>query len=109
MLQEISLIDYVFKLIDKLPILYINWLAMESRESVDLDLQKFWYIIKRRWLPATCILTISVGAAALLGSFKKPVFEAQGKLLIKKVNQTSALTGLGQGIGQLEGLGTSRK
>ncbi len=77
---------------------------MESRESVDLDLQKFWYIIKRRWLPAAFILTISVGAAAILGSVKKPVFEAQGKLLIKKINQTSALTGLGGEIGQLEGL-----
>ncbi|MEO1431591.1 MAG: polysaccharide biosynthesis tyrosine autokinase [Cyanobacteria bacterium J06633_8] len=77
---------------------------MESRESVDLDLQKFWYIIKRRWLSAAFIFTICVGAAAVLGSFKKPVFEAQGKLLIKKVNQTSALTGLGQEIGQLEGL-----
>ncbi len=77
---------------------------MESRESVDLDLQKFWYIIKRRWLPATLIFTISVGAAAVLGSFKKPVFEAEGKLLIKKINQTSAITGLGGEIGQLEGL-----
>ncbi|AFY59078.1 ATPase involved in chromosome partitioning [Rivularia sp. PCC 7116] len=77
---------------------------MESRESVDLDLEKFWYIIKRRWLSAAFIFTICVGAAAVLGSFKKPVFEAQGKLLIKKVNQTSALTGLGQEIGQLEGL-----
>ncbi|MGB3653539.1 MAG: polysaccharide biosynthesis tyrosine autokinase [Rivularia sp. (in: cyanobacteria)] len=77
---------------------------MESRESVDLDLQKFWYIIKRRWLPATLIFTISVAAAAVLGSFKKPVFEAEGKLLIKKINQTSAITGLGGEIGQLEGL-----
>ncbi len=77
---------------------------MESRESIDLDLQKFWYIIKRRWLPATVIFTISVAVAGVLGSFKKPVFEAQGKLLIKKVNQTSALTGLGGEIGQLEGL-----
>lgn len=31
---------------------------MESRESVDLDLQKFWYIIKRRWLPATLSIQI---------------------------------------------------
>ncbi|MGD1909899.1 MAG: GumC family protein [Rivularia sp. (in: cyanobacteria)] len=77
---------------------------MESRESVDLDLRKFWYIIKRRWIPATLVFSISVGAAAVLGSFKKPVFEAQGKLLIKKINQTSALTGLGGQIGQLEGL-----
>ncbi|MEM9925444.1 MAG: polysaccharide biosynthesis tyrosine autokinase [Cyanobacteria bacterium P01_D01_bin.50] len=77
---------------------------MESRESVDLDLRKFWYIIKRRWIPATLIFSISVGAAAVLGSFKKPVFEAQGKLLIKKINQTSALTGLGGQIGQLESL-----
>ncbi len=77
---------------------------MESRESVDLDLRKFWYIIKRRWIPATLIFSISVGAAGVLGSFEKPVFQAQGKLLIKKINQTSALTGLGEQIGQLEGL-----
>lgn len=77
---------------------------MESRESVDLDLRKFWYIIKRRWMPATLIFSISVGAAAVLASFQKPVFQAQGKLLIKKINQTSALTGLGEQIGELEGL-----
>ena len=77
---------------------------MESRESVDLDLQKFWYIIKRRWLPATFIFAISVGVAGVLGTLKQAVFEAEGKLLIKKVNQTSALTGLGEPIGQLEGL-----
>ncbi len=77
---------------------------MESRESVDLDLQKFWYIIKRRWLIATFLFTVSVGVAAVLSSFQKPVFQAEGKLLIKKINQTSALTGLGGEIGQLEGL-----
>ena len=77
---------------------------MESRESVDLDLQKFWYVIKRRWLPATFILVISIAAAGVLGTLKKPKFEAEGKLLIKKVNQTSALTGLGEPIGQLESL-----
>ncbi|MGB3758153.1 MAG: polysaccharide biosynthesis tyrosine autokinase [Rivularia sp. (in: cyanobacteria)] len=77
---------------------------MESRESVDLDLQKFWYIIKRRWLPATFIFTISIAVATVLGSLKQAVFQAEGKLLIKKINQTSALTGLGEPIGQLEGL-----
>ena len=41
---------------------------MESRESVDLDLQKFWYVIKRRWLPATYILVISIAAAGVVGN-----------------------------------------
>ncbi len=78
---------------------------MESRESVDLDLQKFWYIIKRRWLPATFIFTVSITVATVLGSLKQAVFQAEGKLLIKKVNQTSALTGLGEPIGTVRRFG----
>jgi capsular exopolysaccharide synthesis family protein len=77
---------------------------MESRENIDLDLQKFWSIIKRRWLPATTVFGCVVTASVMLASLQKGSYEAGGKVLVQKTNQTSALTGLAEKIGQLEGL-----
>lgn len=77
---------------------------MESRETVDLDFQKLWCIFNRRLLPATAICTSAVVISLGFASLTKISYEAQGKLLIKKTNQASALTGLGEQIGQLEGL-----
>jgi capsular exopolysaccharide synthesis family protein len=77
---------------------------MESRENIDIDLQKFWGVIKRRWLPATTVFGCVVTASVMLASLQKGSYEAGGKILVQKTNQTSALTGLGEKIGQLEGL-----
>ena len=77
---------------------------MESTENLDLDFQKLWLILKRRWLPATGVFSLVFGLTAVAVCLQKPVYEAEGKLLIKKENQTAALTGLAQGIGDLEGL-----
>lgn len=80
---------------------------MESKEAIDLnlDFKKFWYMLKRRWLPATIVFIPAVAIAFVFASLQKPAYEAQGKLLIKKSNQSSALTGLGgEKLGQLEGL-----
>jgi capsular exopolysaccharide synthesis family protein len=77
---------------------------MESREAVDLDFQKLWCIFNRRLLPATAIFTSALVISLGLASLKKISYEAQGKLLVKKTNQASALTGLGEQIGELEGL-----
>ena len=77
---------------------------MESTEAIDLDLQKFWLIIKRRWLPAVGMFSFVVGLAVVVASLPKPLYEAQGKLLFKKINQTSSLTGLGQQIGELDSI-----
>ena len=69
---------------------------MESRETIDINLQNLWLSIKRRWLPAVgvfgCVLGLSVGAASL----QKPVYRAEGKLLLKKLNQNSSITELSQ-------------
>ncbi len=77
---------------------------MESTEAIDLDLQKFWLIIKRRWLPAVGMFSFVVALAVVVASLPKPLYEAQGKLLFKKINQTSSLTGLGQQIGELDSI-----
>jgi len=80
---------------------------MEYREAIDLDFPKIWLGIKRRWLPAVGVFT-GVVAIAALSSLPKPVYQAEGKLLLKKIDQTSALTGLGEQIGQLNGVRTEK-
>lgn len=78
-------------------------LPTESPNSIDLDLHKYWLILKRRWLPAVGVFSCVVLLAAGLAFFMKS-YEAKGKLLIKKVNRTSAVTGLGEQIGELDAL-----
>lgn len=74
---------------------------MESNESINLDFQKFWLGLKRRWLPGVGVFSCVVGLATGVAFLLKPVYEAEGKLLVKKINQTSAVTGLGAEIGEL--------
>lgn len=78
---------------------------LESKNySEEIDLEKYWLVLKRRWLPAMGVLGATVIASALYVIFQKPVYEAEGKLMFKS-NTTSSLTGLGEEIGQLEALG----
>ncbi|AFY90071.1 GumC family protein [Chroococcidiopsis thermalis] len=77
---------------------------IETSENLDLDFSKLWIILKRRWLPGTGVFTAILGLAIIAVCLQKPVYEATGKLIVKKNDQTAALTGLGQGIGDLEGL-----
>lgn len=72
--------------------------------SEEIDLQKYWLVLKRRFLPALGVFGAVLSLASLYSLSQKPIYEAQGKLIFK-TNRTSALTGLGEGIGQLEALG----
>ncbi len=76
----------------------------ESKEAIDLDFQKLWLILKRRWLPAAGIFSCIVGLTVVVVCLQKPVYKAEGKLLIKKLNQTSAITGLGEQITEVDGV-----
>ena len=78
---------------------------MESSENnIDIDLKKLWLILRRRWLPAAAVFSCSVAGATVLASMLEPEYSAQGKLLFKKTDQTSSLTGVGQQIGELDSL-----
>ncbi|MBV9389132.1 MAG: polysaccharide biosynthesis tyrosine autokinase, partial [Chroococcidiopsidaceae cyanobacterium CP_BM_ER_R8_30] len=77
---------------------------MRSAETIDLDFQNLWALLKRRWLPAISVFSTVLAIAIIADLLQKPVYQAQGKLLLKKVDQTSALTGLGEKIGQLNGV-----
>lgn len=76
---------------------------MESRESLDLDLQKLWLALKRRWVPGVAVFVVIVGLTTplALSQKQKTDYEAKGKLLFK-VNRTPSLTGVGQ-VERIEG------
>lgn len=78
---------------------------MESNENnIDIDIKKLWLILKRRWLPAAAVFSCVVAGATVFASMQEPEYDAQGKLLFKKTDQTASLTGLGQQIGELDSL-----
>jgi len=70
---------------------------MESKQYYpdELDLQKYWLILKRRWLPATGVFGVVVALAAFASTLQEDTFEAQGKLLLK-LDRQAALVGLVQ-------------
>ena len=76
--------------------------TIDYRDYIEeFDLQRYWLVLKRRWLPASLVFLACVAAAAYYGSTRKPVYESSGKLLFK-VDQASALTGFGTELGRLE-------
>jgi capsular exopolysaccharide synthesis family protein len=79
---------------------------MESTEypEENIDLQKYWLVLKRRWFPATGVFGIVVVLAALVASVQKPVYEAEGKLLFKQ-DRSSSLTGFQNNIGEIVRIG----
>ncbi len=76
---------------------------MGSTEHTEyIDLHQYWFILKRRWLPASAVLGSVLLLTALVTFLQKPVYQAQGELLLKKADSTSSLTGLGKEIGELD-------
>ncbi|WP_174763509.1 polysaccharide biosynthesis tyrosine autokinase [Anabaena sp. UHCC 0204] len=76
---------------------------MELQEP-SISLERYWTIIKRRWL-ATLFITVSVFVVAQLAtSLKKPIYLAEGKLRFHRNNATSSMTGLGTEISRLDPL-----
>ncbi|MEM8806296.1 MAG: polysaccharide biosynthesis tyrosine autokinase [Cyanobacteria bacterium P01_G01_bin.38] len=76
---------------------------MQAAES-EFGLGQYWQILKRRWLPSSLIFANTLALLSILGLTQTPLFEAEGKLRFKSQDTTSALTGLGNEIGQLEAL-----
>ena len=71
--------------------------------SEEINLRRYWLILKRQWLPATGVFLAVSTLAALSTLFEQPVFQAQGRLLFKS-SRASSLVGLGGEIGRLETL-----
>jgi capsular exopolysaccharide synthesis family protein len=77
-------------------------------EDSSIDLQQFWYGLKRRWLPASIVVASVFGLTVLWTYTRKPVYESQGKLVFTKKDASSSLAGLSDKLGDISGLtGTS--
>ncbi|NJM19366.1 MAG: polysaccharide biosynthesis tyrosine autokinase [Richelia sp. SM1_7_0] len=79
-------------------------MQVNQEEQDYIDLQQYWLILKRRWLPALLVTTSVLGLAAFVTFRQKPVYQAEGKLRFNKNNNISSLSGLGGQIGELSGI-----
>lgn len=70
---------------------------MQPKEyTEEIDFQKYWLVLKRRWLPATGVFAAVVALAAWYALRQEPIYQAQGRLLFKS-DRTSSLVGLQRG------------
>ena len=81
---------------------------MDSNIYLDeyIDFQKYWLVLKRRWIPATATF-VGIVTLALIKSLSMPkIYEAEAEILIK-VDQTAQLTGIENAAGEIKGLTTN--
>jgi polysaccharide biosynthesis transport protein len=77
---------------------------MESIPNFEeIDFQKYFLILQRRWIPAVGVFGLVVVLASLYTFSLKPSYKAEGSLLIR-TNRSTSLTGLGETIGRIESL-----
>ncbi len=81
---------------------------MKSTPESNPDLQQLyqlWFILRRRWQPSAAIFGTVIGLTALLAFLQKPIYKAEGKLLLENQSSTSSLTESGKQIGELRYMG----
>ena len=69
-----------------------------------IDFQKYWLVLRRRWLPATATFATIVALGLLKALSEPKIYEAQSKLLIKVKDPTVELTSLNNSTGEIKGL-----
>lgn len=67
-----------------------------SLDSLELDVQHYWLLLKRRWIPAAIVFGTTFILAGITISLGKPVYTTEGKILVDSNRQTFfSSTGLG--------------
>jgi polysaccharide biosynthesis transport protein len=75
----------------------------EASESINF--QKYWSVVRRRWLTATGVFALVFGSVATFTFLQQPSYEAIGKILLKRKDSVSSITGLGgESRGELQTL-----
>ena len=77
---------------------------VSNTSEEQIDFQKYWLVLKRRWLPATGIFIGMTGIFTLTALSKQPVYEAEAQILIR-TDKSSQLIGLEDESGQIEVIG----
>jgi succinoglycan biosynthesis transport protein ExoP len=77
---------------------------VHSSEYIEeINLEKYWLVLKRRWLPA-CVVVGSITSLGLIYALlQTPQYQASGTVLVK-TDRAAKLTGLGDELGRLEAL-----
>jgi polysaccharide biosynthesis transport protein len=75
----------------------------DTHQLEEFDPQKYWLVLKRRWPVMLATLASCLVVSSAIAYSRKPVYEAQGQLLVQ-ANRTQSLTGVGEKIGSLESL-----
>ncbi|NEP18774.1 MAG: polysaccharide biosynthesis tyrosine autokinase [Leptolyngbya sp. SIO4C1] len=78
---------------------------MEPKEHFveEIDLRRYWLVIKRRWLPASVVFLASVAASMFASMSEEVEYRATGEMLLQ-LDRTSSLTGVAQELSELESL-----
>lgn len=77
--------------------------AANLEQFEQIDFQKYWLVLQRRWIPTIGVFGIAVTLAGVKAFSLTPTYTAESSLLIK-TNRTPSLTGLGEAIGKLDSL-----
>ncbi|MCU0526334.1 MAG: polysaccharide biosynthesis tyrosine autokinase [Elainella sp. Prado103] len=65
-----------------------------------MDVQTYWLILKRRWLPATLMFAAIMGLSVAHLNAQEPIYRAQGKLRFTR-DVTPSITGVGEEQGEV--------
>jgi polysaccharide biosynthesis transport protein len=77
-----------------------------SSKNEGIDFYQFAKLLKRYWWQSGLTFTSVLGAVAIWTFLQTPIYEARGQLILQKKDQTSALTGLSEKLGQMDPLST---
>lgn len=80
----------------------ISQVEPQTSEYIEeIDLQKYWLVLKRRWLPAVATFGTVVGLAVLAALMEEDTYRAEGRVQFKS-DRAPSLTGLGDNLGEVE-------
>lgn len=80
-------------------------MLLDSNEFQETNsLENYWLVLRRRWLIATIVTSLVVGATTVATLLAKPVYLAEGKLLLVKKDRASSLTDLTNKNKEISGL-----
>ncbi|MEO1388036.1 MAG: polysaccharide biosynthesis tyrosine autokinase [Cyanobacteria bacterium J06634_6] len=74
------------------------------RHVEEFDLERYWLVLKRRWVPATVVFLLCVAGALAAALSRDNLYRSRGSLLLE-VDRSVSLTGVGEDISSLEPVG----